>query len=233
MISEKLSNKTLITMLLITMVISVFGTLISLNRIDGFEQLTGAWAGLAANSTYGSVNLTITSQLEINFTLDNSSFGSGYINSGGAACVLSTGLTAVDTRCNSFNPPGAVSGLYLENIGNEYANLSIANMYYSDSLLGGLNPGYAWKWTPETAGNVTCNTTTKDVDLPSPEELQNLTVTNYPGEIGTAVGKTLCSLFNFTATSNAINITFKLDIPQNAPSGTLSDIWFAYADAVV
>jgi hypothetical protein len=230
------SNKTLSIILVATMFIALFGAMIAWNRINGISDwgtLTGAWNGPGDNSTYGSVNLSITSQLQINFTLDNSSFGSGYINPGQAACVLSTGLTAVDTRCNSFNPPGSVKGLYLENIGNEYANLSIANMYYSATLLGGLNPGYAWKWTPETAGNVTCNTTTKDVDLPSPEELQNLTVTNYPGEIGTAVGKTLCSIFNYTATSNAINITFVLDIPQNAPPATLSDIWFAYADAVV
>lgn len=231
---NELSNKTLVIILLVTMVISVFGTLMSLNRIDGLAEMTGAWSGPAANATYASVNLTITSQLRINFTLDKSDFGSGYVDGGETACVLSTGLTADDSRCISFSTPGNVQGLYLENIGNEYANLNISNRNWSDSLIGGTNPGYAWQWSPEVVTtNLTCNTSVKHTDLPSPNVLQNLSSSNYPGENGAAIGKSLCSMFNYSSANNAINITFKLQIPQNAPArSALSDIWFAWGNAI-
>ncbi|RME55123.1 hypothetical protein D6777_01520 [Candidatus Woesearchaeota archaeon] len=237
---SEVSNRTLVVMLLVTMGVSLFGTMMSLNAIGGLKELTGAWNGITTNSTYASVNLTVSSQLRINFTIDKADFGSGYVKPGAGACVLSTGITSEDTTgCSGFTVPGSVNALYLENIGNEYAKLNISNINYSSSLIGGTNPGYAWQWTPETPGeaNVTCNTTGKHVDLPSPTtdpvgapKLVNLTSTNYPGEDGYETpGKQLCGIFNYSANNNAINITLKIHIPQNAPPRTLSDTWFAFA----
>lgn len=235
------SNKVLSVVLVSTMFLALFGTMMTLNRLSGVSDLyalTGAWDGITTNSTYASVNLSITSQLKINFTIDKADFGSGYVKPGASACVLSTGLTSEDTTgCSGFTAPGSVQGFYLENIGNEYAKLNISNTNYSLSLIGGTNPGYAWQWFPETPGqvNVTCNTTGKHVDLPGPatigsQKLVNLTATNYPGEEGYQTpGKQLCGIFNYSANNNAINITFKIHLPQNAPARTLSDTWFAFA----
>ncbi|MEA3378514.1 MAG: hypothetical protein U9Q69_02630, partial [Nanoarchaeota archaeon] len=177
------------------------------------------------------VNLTITSQLIINFTMDNVSFGSGYVKSGASACVLSTGETAEDTAgCASFNTPGIVHGLLLENIGNEYAEVNLSNRNWSSSMIGGTEPGYAWKWSNVSNDvNVTCedyNFTGADIIY---NTFVNLTSSNYLGENGNDIGKVLCKKLNYTDGSNDINITFKLHIPQNAPARTLDDIWFAFA----
>jgi hypothetical protein len=227
----EISNKTLVVMLLVTMIVSLFGTMMSLNAIDGFSQLTGAWSGPSINSTYASVNLTITSQLRINFTLDKVDFGSGYVKAGQSGCTLSTGVSAEDTTgCSGFNAPNAVSALLLENIGNEYAKLNLSNINYSTSLIGGASPGYSWTWTAEDA--VTCDTTGKNADIPAEGTYVNLTSTNYLGSTGfPQPGKQLCGVFNYSGSSNGINITFKITIPSGATARTVSDTWFAFATA--
>ncbi|MFH1229796.1 MAG: hypothetical protein V1678_05245, partial [Candidatus Aenigmatarchaeota archaeon] len=128
------NNKVLSGILIATMFIAVFGTLMSLNRIDGItgiKSMTGAWAGSTNAETYASINITINSLLRINFTIDNASFGSGYVAAGQSACVLSTGESATDTRCSLWNTPGSVHGFLLENIGNELAKVNISNTNWS------------------------------------------------------------------------------------------------------
>jgi hypothetical protein len=229
------SNKTLSIILISTMLVAIFGVTMALNRIQGvsdFYALTGAWDGPGINSTYASVNLTITSQLKINFTIDKADFGSGYIKAGQTGCTLSTGVSSEDTTgCTGFNAPNAVSGFLLENIGNEYAKLNLSNMNYSASLIGGSNPGYSWTWTAEDTD--TCDTTGKNADIPAEGTYVNLTSTNYLGSTGyPQPGKQLCGVFNYSISSNGINITFKITIPSGATARTVSDTWFAFATAV-
>ncbi|MBU4242349.1 MAG: hypothetical protein KKF52_03895, partial [Nanoarchaeota archaeon] len=71
----KISSRTIGILLILTLVVSSFGTLSALNRLEGFSNLftlTGKW-GIAdgTNATYAAVNLTIQGNLVVNFTDDS------------------------------------------------------------------------------------------------------------------------------------------------------------------
>ncbi|HII15494.1 MAG TPA: hypothetical protein HA362_04230, partial [Nanoarchaeota archaeon] len=66
---ESSTARIIVVVLIATMFISVFGSIATLNKFGGFKALTGAWG--SGTATYGSTNLTITSQTIINFTTQN------------------------------------------------------------------------------------------------------------------------------------------------------------------
>ena len=75
---KDISNKTIVAMLAMAVVITVLGTFISINKLSltndlGFSFLTGA----ATSSTTGVTNLTITSQTSITNQVNSIEFGSG------------------------------------------------------------------------------------------------------------------------------------------------------------
>lgn len=220
-----ISNKTLVMLLLATLAITIFGTLSSLNKISGVKVLTGAWdSGL---TTRGSVNLTITAAININFTQDRVNFGSGYVTLGSAACYLET--STANNGCTSFTDGASVLPLLLENQGNSNVKLNLSNLNDSSSLIGGSNPGYAWKWNDpkNDADNDTCvqaaptNIRAEDIFLNISNSAERLNASSM-----------LCSMFNASDLSDVINISFKLLVPSNAPAETGKfDTWTATAVA--
>jgi hypothetical protein len=221
----EITNRTLVMLFLVTLAITIFGTLTSLSRISGLESLTGAWE--SGSTTRGSVNLTIQSSVNINFTQDRANFGSGYVDMNVSACYLET--SKANFGCVSFTDGASVKPLLLENQGNANVRLNLSNTNTSTSLIGGTNPGYAWMWeTPETTSNanLTCAR-----ESPANSTLTNNTFANITTALTSL--SMLCSMFNATDTADVINISFKLLIPNNAPARSgLSDTWTAVAVAI-
>lgn len=234
----EVSNKTLVMLLLATLAITVFGTLSSLNKISGFPGLTGAWQNTGVTTTtYGSVNLTITATTNINFTQDQVNFGSGYVTIGSAACRLET--STANNGCTSFTDGFSVFPLLLENQGNTNVKLNLSNINDSASLIGGQNPGYAWRWNdPENdAANTTCNSTASggsgaantSISMNTEDEFRNISNSGQRLNATTM----LCAVFNATDSNDLINISFKLLVPSNAPAETGKyDTWTATAVAI-
>jgi len=221
---ESNSNKVLTILLVAALFVSVFGTLSAINRLDGFQSLTGLW-GIAdvTDATYASANLTISSLLNVNFTDDVANFGSGYVKAGFDSCTMST--DGINTSgCSGFTVP---NGLLLENQGNRYASINISNSNYSNSLLGGTKSGYAWMWnvtegagvsTTCLGGNFTGNTS----------GYSNLT--GVINEVNYQSNNVLCGIFNYTDSNDVINISIKFHIDQTALArGAVSDTWIIYA----
>jgi len=226
----KVSNKTLSLLLIIILAITILGTFSSLNRIAGFEALTGAWGN--ATVTYGSVNLTISQSLSINFTNDHVNFGSGYVATNATACYLET--STINYGCMDFTSGDIVRPLLLENQGNANVKLNFSNVNYSTSLIGGTNPGYAWMWNdPENdASQVTCIRTAVENKTNSTIDEDIWLNISAAGELYN-VSSMLCNPFNATDTNDVINISFKILVPSNAPARSgLSDTWTASAVAV-
>jgi len=114
---DEISNKTLAILLIGAIVISLGGTLISLNRLARI-RLPGI-TGFATD--IGGVNLSITGVTEVNWTTDDIYWGPGTVTTGTSTCTL----TSYDgnTNCTTF---GTVSSpLVLENIGNTNVTLNI------------------------------------------------------------------------------------------------------------
>jgi len=212
------ANKALVVLLVAALFISVFGALAAFNRIEGLKALTGAWGG-PGQTVYGATNLTISTNLKINFTDDTVNFGSGNPCTGCSGASIGTDGTN-DTACNcGWSIP---NGLLLENIGNRYARINISNTKTAATFIGGTNPGYAWMWNdPENDGlQVTCDTTGNNMG--SEDTYQNIT-TAYDAN------SKLCEKFNYSLDNNVINISFHLTIPQTATTGAKEDTWTATA----
>ena len=215
----KLSNKTLVLLLLITLSITLLGTFSSINRISGLKALTGAWEN--GSTTRGSVNLTISQSININFTRDSVNFGSGSVS--GTACYLET--STANVGCSDFT--SNVRPLLLENQGNANVILNLSNVNTTQSLIGGTNPGYAWRWAEtEGANSTTC--TNRTVQMQEEGIFRNITVAYVNN-----VNSSLCAMFNASDANDVINISFKLLVPNDAIAETGKvDVWTATAVAL-
>ena len=245
----EISNKTLTILLIGTMLVSAFGTLVSLNRIDNiadFLSLTGAFGGPGA-STWGATNITVQSNLEINFSDDEVNFSSGRVRAGATYCQIGTEPSYNTTGCKDFRIPSG--GLILENTGNVNVRLNLTNLNYSSSFFRDPTAGYAIKiTTPEDNANgqftkdgPTCTvTTTFNLSQPIAGRgfgnftgpfYTNLTGDNYPGMNGTG-GAVLCTIFNASDTGDIINISFLMHMSSTtpgSPTGGAFDVWTATA----
>ena len=217
------THKTLTLILLITLILTLLGTYSSLQRISGLKSLTGAWEN--GSTTRGSVNLTISSSVNINFTQDRANFGSGFVTPGLAACYLETNVE--NPSCGwIYSLP--IPALTLENQGNTNVILNLSNGNNSQSLIGGANPGYAWSWN-DPENDATENTCTQYASKILPEDVYINITTAYVLNTNSS----LCSMFNASDLNDVINISFRLLVPNDAPARSgLSDVWTASATAL-
>ena len=216
------THKTLTLILLITLILTILGTYSSLQRISGLKSLTGAWEN--GSTTRGSVNLSIASSVNINFTQDRVNFGSGFVTPGQAACFLETSIP--NPNCGwtyTTNMPP----LLLENQGNTNVILNLSNLNTSQSLIGGTRPGYAWRWA-ETEGVNSTTCTNGTIFMQEEGIFRNITVA-YENNVNSS----LCRMFNASDANDVINISFKLLVPNDAIAETGKfDTWTATATAV-
>ncbi|MDD4878378.1 MAG: hypothetical protein PHO02_05080 [Candidatus Nanoarchaeia archaeon] len=224
------SERVIIGILVTILVISMLGSITVISIFGGFDALTGAWG--VGDTTYGAVNLTIETNLVINFTDDTANFNTGYVRAGESSCTMGTDGTNT-SGCYGFTIP---NGLMLENIGNMHASIKISNTNYTSSLLydsTGLS-GYAWKFENLSndatciGGNFTPGGGSGMYGVWG--QYQNITATYSSAE-----NWTICDLFNKTDGSDKINLSFKLHITPTtrAASGVgLSDTWTVVAQAI-
>jgi len=231
---EEISNKTLAFLLVGAIVVSLFGTFISLNRLDrlepGLTGITGMYsdAGTVDLVVSGDISFTITksvdfgtiepmSGVDMNITTDHANEQAGTANND---------CTTVGGSCDC---------LEIENDGNTVINLSFNSSEDADSLIGGTNPTFGFyvrngdrngaASNPGCNGAMWYNRSLWGKLGSEDEKWQEITAdTNY----------TLCNTtefrnglgFNYTTGNDYISIEFNLTIPDDAVAGTKSaDIW--------
>lgn len=106
-----ISNKTLMWVLILAIVVSLWGTMSSISKLKGIT-VTGA----ATNTSTALANLSVSQNIGIIFRVDEAQWGSGYVNQSLAAnCSLgNNGSNGV--ACAGFNTVS--TPLVIENIGN-------------------------------------------------------------------------------------------------------------------
>ena len=139
---DEISNKTLAILLIGAIVISLGGTLISLNRLARIKVplITGFFGA----EEEAIVQLDITALVQVNFTTDTINWGSGYVNITNTFCVLNSYDATIGDNCTGFTPQTA--GLILENIGNKNVTLNITMEKNGDTFIGGTNSLSECKW---------------------------------------------------------------------------------------
>ncbi len=137
----KVSNRLIISLLLVAISIAALGTIVGLNSLVGLSD-GGPWlSGAATTTATGDVNLSITAVTSLTNQRAIIDFLAGYVNASCNFCQMdsngvSTNLysngtnisaTATDTPpancCVGWNSSGQTMGFLLENTGN--TNLSV------------------------------------------------------------------------------------------------------------
>ena len=103
-----ISNKTLAFFLVAAMVVSIAGTMVSLNKIGDSSGITGY------TPASGNVTLNVSKTASIVFMVGAVDWGSGTVNTDGDGCVMDT-KTEGTSGCSAFSGDGP---LELENDGN-------------------------------------------------------------------------------------------------------------------
>ena len=212
---EETTSRTLVVIMVATLFIALFGSVATMNKFGGFRSITGAWSD-NTTTTFGAVNLSITSNLIINFTDDSASFGTGKI-CGGACPQTVIGTDGTNDSCNcGWNIP---NGLILENIGNKKAIIKISNTNYTSSLLNDTASlsGYAWKF--ENTSATTCDGGNFTAGVAPWGLYKNITSVYSAGE-----NWTICNRFDYTTGNDKLNFSFKFHItPTTLARGAISD----------
>ena len=163
-----------------------------------------------------TVNLTVESNLAINFSTDNINWGSGRVIVGADNATLntagnSTGGTPVSQRNGNWT--NNTAGLVLENIGNALMNISINVTKNATTLLGGTNPVYKLNFSEAEAGS--CRKFAIGLTNGSFYDV-NATFIN-------ATGYKICESLNFSESTNSLGIDVFLQVPRDSITGSLSD----------
>lgn len=203
---DEISNKTLAILLIGAIVISLGGTLISLNRLARVRipLITGLIADEA------TVNLTIGTLTQVNWTTFDLDWGSGTVVQGKATCKLHTLNDTLDAiNCTGFEAD-AGGPLVLENVGNKNVVLNISTGKTAADFISGYNPVYQWN--------------ASDIE---PGSCVNVTTVTYvlgDWQAGSATHTTVCDVFYASENADTMQFDVMIVIPSNATAGDKTDI---------
>jgi len=207
------SNRTLAWLVLATIVVSMFGTFISLNKLNGITAL-------ATSNASGQANVQISSQTVLDFSIDTISFGSGSVNgSSPYQCNLTVNKTVgqVDGTvvsaggCNNFSSTLTGGTLTLVNDGNTILNVTLNFSGNAANVIGGGGgsvplPSMAFT----VAQNESTSCTTLNTTYAGWTEIQN--TSGWPAYL-------VCTNMQYIDTSDSISLGLRLSIPSNASEG--------------
>ena len=206
----QLTNKQLVYIISIALIITLFGTAVNLARlgiVPGIPGITGL-------PTVGNVSITISTQASFNMTNNNISFGPGVVTAGQANAVLDTKQGSV----TNGNWTAVTLGFILENTGNVDLNITVESAGSNStaaSLIGGTNPQYNYTTTEDNAA--TCDSTGGTLAVNLRVEF-NTTVTQNQTTV-------LCSNFSYRDANDQLEVDVNLTIPLDSTTGYRQDIW--------
>ncbi|MBU1850616.1 MAG: hypothetical protein KKH40_07850, partial [Nanoarchaeota archaeon] len=142
------TNKTLALLLVAAIVISLGGTMVSLNKLGEF-QLSGVTG--RAVTTSGLTNLSVTATFVVNLTTTAVDFGDGSLADGYAVCSLNSDTGAIlPVNCGTWS--FAKQNFTMENVGSDAINITIDSEQAAAAFIGGDDPGFAFKCTDAEVG---------------------------------------------------------------------------------
>ena len=118
------STNVLMVIAVLAVGLAMFNLIITVNKVQDVEKLTG----FAVTDT-ADVNLSVASNLLINFTTDSVDWGTGYVTPGAGNADLYTNGTIVGGSWSAVSSP-----LVIENAGNENANSMKENNELKEKL---------------------------------------------------------------------------------------------------
>ncbi|HIJ13746.1 TPA: hypothetical protein HA371_03310 [Candidatus Woesearchaeota archaeon] len=201
----EISNKTLALILAVSIVVSLGGVLISLNKIN---ELTGF-----ATNVNGTTTLTLNETVSLKWALGSIDWVSGYVNA-----------TAADQNCtmntSNYKSSGCVGftansdGLVLENDGNRNLTVTLQSNDTQAQFIGGGTDygGPQFKWKISVNGS---ETLAQACASAAPTTFAEVNATN---------AVTICNPFNYVDAYDTIKVDLHVNIPVSAPAGAKTAI---------
>ena len=223
---NNVSNKTILALLVATIVISLGGTYyISMSAVNdrlgslGFAPVTPITGfALIPNAT-----ATVTVELfsSIKFTDSSVAFGSGNVNTTGGftKCALSTVYTP--RGCASFND--VTDGFTIENDGNSNLSVELRSNATAAQFIGGSSPLFLWNVTVNEAGS--CVNTSGARTAISPNTSADCLGGGASGTCGadfesvSTSNKNICPSLLFADSSDTLDIDINITMSEDAPEG--------------
>jgi hypothetical protein len=200
-----LSNKTLAFLLVAAIVISIGGTIISLNKLNKITV-----TGLATQyNTTGTTNFTLQSSVSIIFRVSNVNFGTGYVNANGTGCDITTNATTGwNSTGNCLGGLTNASPFIIENNGNVNVALLLNSSADAAAFIGGTIPAPVFQWAVSNNGTESASCT----GVLSDTTWTNVNTTGGP--------TTVCTNFSYVDSNDTIRLDIKVLIPEDASQST-------------
>ena len=218
--NRRISNEVLAGLLFVAIVISLIGTF-------------GVWSGgFLAITGYGTdvdtstAAFEITGVTDINWSQSALDWGTGYVDLLPGPAELNSNHTNVscnsDEVLNDTSVPNGTWGcqfgdLALQNIGNEYVNVTIACDHDANTFIGGTVSGPYFQWYFWENASNTCN---------------YLNASGSFEEITINTNQTICTTFNNTQSFDKIYMDVRLVVPNDAFTGARTATFMASAETV-
>jgi hypothetical protein len=158
----EISNKMLAWLVVAAIAVSIFGTIISLNKLNQSTGLTG----FATSNTTGTATVDISSQTVLRFVVTGVDFGTGQINttSGYNNCTMSindstTGTITRSAGCIGFNAAAPTGSTFtLQNAGTTYLNVTMNFSNNASTFIGGVsvNPSLKFQMAENSSSATSC-----------------------------------------------------------------------------
>ena len=205
-----ISNKSLALMLLAAIVVSITGTIYTLNTYDG-----DGMSGFVTLNATGKTNFSINSTLSIRFSNFNIvQFGAGYVNDTLNNCLIGTNMTVAQisasgvSGCVGFNTSVGQSNLSIQNDGNILANVSLNFSANASGFIGGTSPSFQYQIINNVIDANSCGTI-----------MNGSSWREVSGYDSNGTGARVCTKFNFSDTNDTFDIGLWLNIPESANTG--------------
>jgi len=197
-----ITDRTLAIFLVIAIVISLGGTIVSLQRL---HQL--GFTGMTLYNTTGTTNFSLQPSVSIIFRTSLVNFGTGYVNANGTGCVITTNATSGwNTTGNCLGGLTNASPFIIENNGNVNVNLSLNASANASTFVTGSVPTPLFQWAVSNNETNSCYGTLNDTTW------TNVNWTGGP--------KNVCTAFNYSDSNDTIRLDIKVLIPEDATQGS-------------
>jgi hypothetical protein len=226
---EDVSNKTVAILLMVALIISLGGALISLNRLTGARTIgiTGLASG-DKNVTLGNLSVTVSDITWLNYTQRKCFMGSGYVlrnkcelNSSGST----NGYNASSCSTTFGSTNTCTLPLEIKNIGNNNVTLNIT--FKNNSAF--LQPTSGELWFKMVNG-------TKDFNSQGCREAGTKTMQNFDRKwqqvFSAGQGNMTCQRFYYGFGANIVSIHLRIRIAQGAPAGYKQNVITAQGKAI-
>ena len=223
------SENLLLTLAIVAFVISALGVGLTYTSVSNSQH--NLFTGYSITQAYGTTNLTVQSEVAINFTVNNINFGTGYTVPGTAgATLISNNMTGggdwnwTNTSNNYLNTSNS---FVIANIGNKNVSLWIQTNKTAAGFIGGTSPLYQYNITNNASS---CPGLVANASLiggtPTFATWHNVNTTNATQPW---VGDYICRNLSYVQGANNLTINIKLFIPSDSLVGSLGDFITATA----